>query len=168
MNDQPGQRIEPYSFINQHHESINIEDLRGTFWIASFIFTNCETVCPPMMYENASLQNVFAKEQVQIQFVSFSVDPEIDTPEVLDDYVKQFTDDDSNWHLLTGVTQKEIETFAREQFHTIVQKPEASNQVIHSTNFYLVDDQGYIINEYNYIDDSYQEKILQDIKKYSR
>lgn len=52
--------------------------------------------------------------------------------------------------MLTGFSQEEIETFAREEFKTIVQKPKTSTQVIHSTNFYIVDDEGYILNEYNY------------------
>ena len=67
--------------------------------------------------------------------------------------------------MLTGYTQKEIENFAREQFQTIVQKPDSSNQVIHGTNFYLVDDKGYIVNEYNYIDESYVDEMMQDIEK---
>jgi len=52
-----------------------------------------------------------------------------------------------------GYSQEAIEVFAREQFQTVVQKPESTNQVIHGTNFYLVDDQGYVLNEYNYIDE---------------
>ena len=55
--------------------------------------------------------------------------------------------------------------FARDQFQTIVQKPSSSNQVIHGTNFYLIDQQGILINEYNYIDDSYVDEMMKDIKK---
>src|SRR5699024_5971819 len=82
---------------------------------------------------------------------------------VLRNYLKQFTDDEENWHMLTGYSQEEIEEFGLTQFQTIIQKPETSHQVIHGTNFYLVDAQGYLINEYNYIDDSYIEEVIKDI-----
>lgn len=68
--------------------------------------------------------------------------------------------------MFTGYSQEAIEIFAREQFQTIVQKPESSNQVIHGKNFYLVDDQGFVLNEYKYIDESsYVEKMIKEKKK---
>lgn len=165
-NEQPtGKKVDPFSFIDQNKNDFGTDDLTGTVWIASFIFTNCETVCPPMMTELASLQKKLEEEKLQVEFVSFSVDPDVDSPEVLQLYIQQFTDHESNWHMLTGYSQEEIEAFAREQFQTIVQKPNTSNQVIHGTNFYLVDDQGYVLNEYNYINESYIEEISRDIKK---
>lgn len=84
---------------------------------------------------------------------------------MLEEYIQQFTNNETNWHMFTGYSQEAIEIFAREQFQTIVQKPESSNQVIHGTNFYLVDDQGYVLNEYNYIDESYVEEMIKEIKE---
>ena len=92
----------------------------------------------------ADLQKKFKEEGIQVEFVSFTVDPTVDSPEVLKEYIHQFTDDETNWHILTGYTQEEIEVFAREQFQTIVQKPSSSNQVIHGTNFYLINQQGIL------------------------
>src|SRR5690625_2410277 len=164
--EQENNKVNSFSFIDQNNQPFGTDKLLGSFWIASFIFTNCETVCPPMMFEIATLQKKFAEEDIHVEFVSFTVDPTVDTPETLKNYIQQFTDDEANWHVLTGFSQEEIEIFAREQFETIVQKPKTSTQVIHSTDFYLVDDQGYILNEYNYIDESYVEELLKDIKKY--
>lgn len=168
IHEQRGDKIDASTFVNQFNQEVSTEDFLGSYWIASFIFTNCDTVCPPMMRETANLQKMFAQEQIDVQFISFSVDPEVDTPNVLYNYIQEFTQDQSNWHLLTGISQQEIEQFAREQFQTIVQKPESSSQVIHSTNFYLVDDQGYVFGEYNYIDETYKDDMLQDIKKLNR
>ena len=160
-----GKEVAPFSFIDQNEEPFGTDNLKGTVWVASFVFTNCETVCPPMMYEIASLQKTFEEEGLQVELVSFSVDPEVDSPDDLQEYVQQFTNNESNWHMLTGYSQEKIESFAREQFQTIVQKPDTSNQVIHGTNFYLVDDQGYVLNEYNYMDESYIEEMAEDIKE---
>lgn len=157
-------KIDPFTFINQYEKPFGLEDLSGTVWIANFFFTNCETVCPPMMLELALLQEEIAKSDLDVIFVSFSVDPKIDTPEVLQEYLQQFTNNKDNWYLLTGYSQDEIEKFSREQFQTIVQKPDSSSQVIHGTNFYLIDDQGYILNEYNYIDESHVDEIIQEVE----
>src|SRR5690625_543726 len=165
--EQENNKVNSFSFIDQNNQPFGTDELLGSFWIASFIFTNCETVCPPMMFETAALQKKFAEEAIHVEFVSFTVDPTVDTPETLKNYIQQFTNDETNWHMLTGFSQEEIETFAREQFETIVQKPETSNQVIHSTNFYLVDDKGYLLNEYNYIEDSYVGEMMNEIKKYN-
>jgi len=96
--------------------------------------------------------------------VTFSVDPETDTPEVLKDYLGQFSEDDSNWHLLTGYSQEAIEKMALNQFQTIVQKPDTSTQFIHGTNFYIINQQGHIVNEYSYIEESFEEQMLNEVK----
>jgi len=161
----PDKQIASFSFKDQNEQAFGTDDLAGSIWIASFIFTSCETVCPPMMFEMAALQKQLEEKGIQVEFVSFTVDPKVDSPEVLKEYIQQFTDDEANWHMLSEYSQETIEDFAREQFQTIVQKPDTSNQVIHGTNFYLVDDQGYLIGEYNYMDETYMEEMMKDIKK---
>lgn len=158
-------KIEPFTFINQNNEPFGTEDLTGTVWIANFIFTKCDTVCIPMTSEMAALQKLLNNEGIPVEFISFTVDPAIDSPQALKQYIEKYTTDESNWHMLTGYTQKEIETFAMNQFQTMILKPDDSNQVIHGTNFYLIDQHHSIINEYNYTDDAYVEKILEDIEE---
>ncbi len=162
---QNGKEIVSFSFTDQNGQPFGTDELAGKVWIADFVFTKCKTVCPPMTLEMADLQKKFEDEGIQAEFVSFTVDPTIDSPDILKVYIHQFTDDETNWHMLTGYTQEVIETFAREQFQTIVQKPTTSNQVIHGTNFYLIDQQGRIVNEYNYVDASYVKEMMKDIKK---
>src|SRR5690606_38677809 len=107
----------------------------------------------------------FEAEGIKDQCASFSVDPQVATLEGLKAYVQHYTDDDSNWDLLTGYSPEEIERFARQQFQTIVQKPTSSNQVIHGINFYLIDREGYLRKEYNFTDQSYVEEMLAEIRK---
>jgi protein SCO1 len=162
---QSGKQISSFTFKDQQNRPFGTDELTGKVWIADFIFTECETVCLPMSLEMAALQKKFKEQNIEVEFVSFTVDPEVDTAEVLRKYVRQFTDDESNWHLLSDYSQKKIETFAREQFQTIIQKPKSSTQVIHGTNFYLIDDQGMLVKEYNYVDRSYMDEIVNDIQK---
>ena len=143
--------IEPFTFTNQEGQAFGMNELSNTVWIANFIFTNCTTICQPMTAEMASLQHIFKENILNVEFVSFTVDPTIDTPEKLKSFITDFSDDLSNWNMLTGYTQAEIEVFARDQFQTIVQKPASSTQIIHSSNFYLIDKDGHFVKEFNFV-----------------
>lgn len=157
-------QVSSFSFQDHQGQAFGSEDLDGDVWIASFVFANCETVCPPMMMEMAELQDRLEEEEIEAELVTFTVDPEVDSPAELKEYLYQFTEDESNWHMLTGYSQEEIEAFARDAFQTIVQKPDSTDQVIHGTNFYLVNGDGYIVNEFNYIDTSYLDELVEEIK----
>ena len=92
--------VPDFSLTNQQGEPLGLSDMTGKIWIADFIFTNCPTICPAMTQEMAHLQSEFVADPVY--FVSFSVDPERDTTEVLTRYAKAYGADDRRWHFLTG------------------------------------------------------------------
>ena len=84
-------KIEPFEFTNQHNEQVSLEDLKGEVWLAQFVFTNCTTVCPPMMFNMSKVENELIEEGVEdYKIVSFSVDPDVDTPEVLQEYLDMY------------------------------------------------------------------------------
>ena len=152
-------QMEPFSYTDQNGQSFGSENLKGKVWIADFIFTNCDTVCPPMTASMAALQKELTNQNLDVVLVSFSVDPTIDTPDVLKKYMGKFTTNSSNWHMLTGYKQAEIEAFAREEFQTLIQKPSSSDQVIHSTSFYLINQQGEVVNSYGFQQSHFEEMI---------
>src|SRR3954470_6603443 len=92
-------KIDSFEFTNQHNEKVSLDELKGTVWIAQFVFTNCETVCLPMMANMTDLQQMLHDEGVEdYKIVSFSVDPDYDTPEALQEYVDSFDPvDQSKW-----------------------------------------------------------------------
>ncbi|MCU9613633.1 SCO family protein [Caldibacillus lycopersici] len=156
--------IEDFKFINQNGESVSNVDLQGKVWIANFMFTNCTTVCGPMSANMARIQRLIAEEKLEnVELVSLSVDPEVDSPEILKEYATRFTEDFSNWNFLTGYAQKFIEQFAFDNFHAHVIKPENDNQVIHGTDFYLVNQEGTIVKYYSGVSDVPYEEIMNDI-----
>ncbi|PIC65128.1 cytochrome c oxidase assembly protein [Sporosarcina sp. P13] len=160
-----GKQIRDFTFTDQNGEPFGTEQTSGRPWIADFVFTNCTTICPALTSEMAELQKILKEQGIDVQIVSFSVDPEVDTPATLKAYIANFTADESNWHLLTGYSQPEIEAFAREEFQTFVLKHESSTQVVHGTNFYLLDAEGTIRKEYNFSNESYQKELLADMKR---
>ncbi|MFC3885234.1 SCO family protein [Bacillus songklensis] len=157
-------KLDNFSYTNQENEPFGLSDLKGKVWIADFIFTNCETVCPPMTANMAKLQKKMKEEGLDVEFVSFSVDPEHDTPEALKEYAAKFDGDLTNWHFLTGYKQEEIEQFALKQFKTIAQMPKESNQVIHGTDFYLVDQEGKVVKSYSGVSNTPYDEIIEHVK----
>lgn len=165
IEDPLNYELEDFTFTDQNGQEFGKEDLKGKVWIADFIFTNCDTVCPPMTFNMTKLQKMAKEEGIEnVEFVSFSVDPEIDTPEILKDYAGKFELDQSNFHFLTGYKQSFIETFALDNFKTLVKKPENQDQVIHQSYFFLVDKEGTIMQSYSGASDTPYADIINDIK----
>ncbi|WP_432357902.1 SCO family protein [Sporosarcina sp. UB5] len=165
VSKHPGRQVASFSFTDQNGDPFGTDQLTGKVWIANFIFTTCSTVCTPMSHKMADFQKTFNELGIEVEFVSFTVDPEIDTPQVLKEFVGQFSEDDSNWHLLTGYSQDAIGKLALNQFQTIVQKPQQSGQVIHGSNFYIVNQKGYIVYEVSYIEEAFEEQIFTEVKR---
>src|SRR5690625_1012657 len=67
--------IADFTFVTQDEEPLSLQDLEGKWWIADFIFTNCVSVCMPMTYHMSLLQDKLKEHELDIQLISFSVDP---------------------------------------------------------------------------------------------
>lgn len=166
-------KVSPFSFTNQNEEEVSLEDLKGEVWLAQFVFTNCTTVCGPMMHNMAELQDALIEEGVEdYKLVSFTVDPVFDKPDVLLDYLNRFAPKDpSKWEMLTGYKQQEIIDLAKKSFVTIVAPArEGEDQVTHGVYFVLVDQEGTVLKTYNGAGTpeepfkDYMDDIVQDMK----
>lgn len=161
-----GSAIDGFSHTDHRGDELSLEDLKGTPWLATFVFTNCETVCPPMTFNMVDIQNEFNAQGIEdYKIVAFSVDPAVDKPEVLADYLDKFNvPDPSKWHLLTGYSQDHIAEYAKDNFKAFVRNDPASNQVIHGTTFYLVDPSGEIAHNYDGFAEVPVDEIVEDMK----
>jgi cytochrome oxidase Cu insertion factor (SCO1/SenC/PrrC family) len=162
-------QVGDFALVERDGRTITGSDLMGRVWIADFIFTRCGSTCPTMTAEMSELASNFAREP-QIRFVSFTVDPEHDTPEVLASYAKAHGAG-ASWLFLTG-PQGLIYRLARSSFHLGVEEavaattgssaagsepgsesePGAAEPFIHSTRFVLVDRLGRIRGYYDSTD----------------
>lgn len=157
--------VAEFQFIDQEAKDFAKSDLTGKVWVADFIFTSCEDVCLPMTANMAKLQTMLKDEGIKdVELVSFSVDPEVDKPDRLQAYGNQFNADYTNWHFLTGYEQKEIEHLAFNSFKTLVVKPENQDQVTHGTDFYLVNQEGKVVQYYSGLEKIPFEDIIEHIK----
>lgn len=165
IKDSVNWEISEFTFKNQDGQDIGLEDLKGSVWVADFIFTSCETVCPPMTANMTDLNQRLTEEGIEnIKFVSFSVDPEVDTPDKIKEYMSRYELDSENWHFLSGYSQESIEEFALKNFKTIAKKPETGDQVIHGTSFSLVNKEGIVVKNYSGLSNVPYDEIIKDIK----
>ncbi|RDY70715.1 SCO family protein [Halobacillus trueperi] len=156
--------VQSFEGTTQEGESFSTDDMEGKVWLANFIFTNCNTVCPPMTRNMVKIQEQLKEEGVDAEIVSFSVDPTVDSPEVLKEFGKKYGVDHSNWSFITEYTQEEIAKFAQESFKTSAVKTEGNDQVIHGTAFYLINEEGMVMKKYKGDTEVPFEQIVEDTK----
>ncbi|WP_153732460.1 SCO family protein [Sporosarcina obsidiansis] len=157
-------KVEPFEFTNQNHETVSNEDLKGSVWLAQFVFTKCTSACPPMMSNMVELQEKLGEKGIEdYKIVSFSVDPEVDTPEALKTYLEAFgAPDESKWEMLTGYDMETIEKLGASSFKQIVKK--VPNDVLHGISFGLVNQNGEVVKLYDGLNDVPYDTIVKDMK----
>ncbi|WLV23941.1 SCO family protein [Aciduricibacillus chroicocephali] len=160
--------VKSFEYRNQDGNKFGLKDLKGNWWVADFIFTNCTTVCLPMTSNMKQLQNRAAKENVDVQLVSFSIDPDRDKPDVLKKYAKSYNADTKNWNFLTGYDFNTIKELSVLSFKSLAEKPPEgtdTDQFTHGTSFFLVNPDGKVIKRYDGSDNKSIDAIVDDLKK---
>src|SRR5687768_9883733 len=92
--------VPAFGFTDQNGKAVSSDDLKGHVWVADFVFTRCAGPCPLMTQRMVALAKKVSDPGVR--FVSFSVDPEYDTPEVLKKYAQERGAMDPRMHFLSG------------------------------------------------------------------
>lgn len=159
--------VADFEFTNQNDEPFGLRDLQGKWWVADFIFTNCTTVCLPMTSNMSRLQDRVSEEGLEgVHFISFSVDPDYDTPEVLMEYADDYEADLSNWTFLTGYDFQTIKELSIKSFQSALHEPmPGEDQVMHGTRFYLVNPEGKVIKSYSGVKADEIDALFEDLQK---
>jgi protein SCO1/2 len=144
-------------------EEFSSAALNGKIWVADFMFTNCPGPCPRMTTQMRSIQKAVAG-QPNVRFVSFTVDPARDTPDVLTAYARRYQADLDTWYFLTGAVEK-LHQLKRETF--LLGDVNGVN-FEHSTRFVLVDGDGRIRGFYSTSEPSDIDKLVSDLHKLIR
>ena len=93
--DQP-KDISDFEFYSSDQTSFTKSDLIGNWTLMYFGFTNCPDECPTTMYQLSKLIKILREKNFDLsnkQWVLVSIDPERDTPEMIDKYAKGFDQD---------------------------------------------------------------------------
>jgi protein SCO1/2 len=149
--------VPAFQLIDQNGKPFDSAVLNGHVWVADFAFTNCEATCPRMSSRMRALQKA---THPSIKLISFTVDPDRDTPQVLAAYAQRFNADSARWSFLTGSKQA-LNALDQDAFKlgTI------STDIEHSTRFALVDRKGRIRGYYGIAEGNPVEKIAHDAQQ---
>ncbi len=92
-----------FTLTAQDGKSVSMHEFRGKVVAVAFIYTFCPDVCPALTAQMASVRQKLGSDfGTRIAFLSITVDPERDTPDVLKDYAENFEVDGEGWSFLTG------------------------------------------------------------------
>jgi protein SCO1/2 len=148
-----------FSLIDQEGKPFGSEQLKGKPYVAAFIFTHCAGACPMMTQKMAKLQE--AVPDPNVRFVSFTVDPERDTPEVLKKYATSAGADAARWHFLTG-SPEQLAAVAAGLKSAAVKATDGSDQFIHSDRFMLIDGSGQVRGTYRNSEREAMDQLAKD------
>lgn len=154
-----------FSFTAHDGAKVDNQTLAGHVWIADFIFTRCTTVCPLITAQMTLLQGRLTDPA--LRFVSFSVDPEHDTPKALAEYAMKWSAQERRW-LLLATDPKGLEAVASGMKVAVMPSDDAENPIIHSNLFLLVDEKGQVRGAYNSSDRDALVRLEQDTRRLLR
>lgn len=160
--------VPPFNLTERSGRTISNNDLDGKIWVADFIFTTCPGPCPLITAGMVKLQTALHNDP-EVELVTFTVDPEDDTPSVLAAYANKYGADPEHWWFLTG-PEKPLYSLVHDGFLQIItdnrgqQLQEGEYIFTHSTRLALVDGHGTIRGFYDGLTETGRAQLLQAIQ----
>ena len=131
--------------------------MKGKIWLVSFFFTSCGDICPKLNAVVDKLRNEFQSDS--LRFLSITVDPETDTPNVLNEHAKRMKYEDSRWIFLRlqdeAMLKKTMDDF-------LIGSPAMPSN--HSARIILVDASGTVRGFYDALDEKHQQNLKTILK----
>ncbi len=144
-------QVPAFELVDQDNRPFTSESLRGHVTVAGFMFTSCPSTCPKISRAMLSLQERYAQHKIaDVELVSFSVDPEHDTPEVLKKYAGHLGADEQSWRFVTGPLAA-MKALVVGGFASAMDKQMGEHGMVdiaHTTKLALIDAEGNIRGYY--------------------
>ena len=145
-------KVPAFSLTNEFGKPFGSKELKGRFYVASFMFTSCPTTCPGLAERLKKVQKRVRGLGQKIAILSISVDPDWDTPEVLNKYARKHKANPYIWSFLTG-ERNELKDLLVNGFKVPMGDKEAVQgsvgleevtlmDIVHTEKLVLVDDEG--------------------------
>jgi len=149
--------VPAFSLTERSGRTISNQDLLGKVWIASFVFTRCTGGCLQITPTMERLQRELARYP-NVRLVTFTVDPDRDTPDELRKYAERYHANPERWLFLTG-KEETLYTLFNQGFKLHVAKRPQNEQnpgqeIDHSFKLAVVDRWGHISGYFDGLPDS--------------
>jgi len=161
-------RVGEFSLVDQQARTVTAATLRGKVWVAAFFFTRCPTIYPRITRRMRALQVATNASKPALSLVSFSVDPDNDTPQVLLEYAKRYGADLQTWSFLTGDLAMVQRTVVDGFKLALDGKPDPNAEnggIIHGSHLVLVDRTLGIRGYYRTDDEDDLKRLVNDAKR---
>jgi protein SCO1/2 len=143
-------QLPEFSLVDQDKQAFGRESMEGNLWVSAFVFTHCRSTCPRLTAHMKGLQSRLS-DVPSAHFVSVSVDPRNDTPEVIKAYMTKNELDETNWRFVTG-DEDAIRHVVVDGFRVGLgdedSKAAGADDIMHSNSFVLVDDKAQVRGYY--------------------
>lgn len=161
--------VGPFALTNQLGQVITDSSLKGRIWVADVIFTRCPGPCAHMTRQMRQVQQRLPADS-EVTLVSLTVDPDYDSPSVLERYAKRFDADFSEWHFLTGSKDAIYDLAVGSLKLGVEETAEEARQsgddlFIHSTKFVLLDPRGRVRGYFDGAEPTGVDLLLEAIAK---
>ena len=154
-------QVPAFNLTDQTGRTVTLEDLKGKIWVANFVFSRCKGPCPLSTLRMAELNMKLTKARKDVQLISFTVDPDYDTPPVLAEYAKQSGADPAYWQFLTGPDPAIQDIVVKGLLQPLAKEPDGTPA--HSTRFVLVDANGWLRGYQDSTDLEIVQKLMIDL-----
>lgn len=138
----------PFALLDQDGRPFGTEQLSGKLYLATFMFTRCPSICPRVTARMKEVDAAIRRADLQLELVSFSVDPEYDTPLALREYAAKHGVQAPRFHFVTG-DFKQIAITAEHGFKIgLAGKAERGKPhlgITHGSHLVLVNQRGSIV-----------------------
>jgi protein SCO1/2 len=154
--------IPPFSFTNQYGDKVTEKIVEGKIYVTDFFFTSCPTICPVMKRQMVKVYKEF-KDNPDVMILSHTIDPEHDTPEVLNKFAKDLGVEGKQWQFLTGPKEKIYEIGQKSYLSAAQEDKTAEGGFLHSGAFILIDKDKHIRGMYDGTTEEGTQKLMQGI-----
>lgn len=170
VSDTVWHRLDNITLVNQLGDTVSLDDINGSIIIADFFFTRCPSICPALTKNMKQLQDAMKMKDSRrridssyVRFISFTVDPERDTPDVLKRYADKYAVNHDTWWFLTG-DKKKIYDYALNELKLGLQDGEGvDSNFIHTSKFVLIDKRRNVRGYYDGLDSTSMSRLAEDL-----
>jgi protein SCO1 len=158
-------KIHAFELTNQFGNTVSEKDFEGKILVIDFFFSTCPTICPKMTQNMASLQlKMNDKHFEKVHLLSYTVNPEYDTPEVLLKYAEKHEADPKKWTFLTGDQEHIYDLGVNSYLLPAQEDALAPGGFLHSEYIVLVDPNENLRGFYDGTDVNEMTRLLNDVK----
>lgn len=132
--------IPAFSLIDQDGKPFGDKDLNNKIYVANFFFTSCPTICPKMQTLMKKIQDTDDfKKLNDFKLVSFTVDPDNDTPQKLKEFSNLIKAEKNRWYFLTGNRDSIYDLAYKGFMVNAMEDAKADGGFLHSDIMLLID-----------------------------